>query len=347
MDKTILLLTPGFPADENETATVPYLQDYAKALIQAIGAAKIKIIAIHYPFRKKPYYWHGVEVIPLNGRNRKNFFRVYTHVKAGMIIRKITKRADCILHSFWLTDAAFIGGMQSKRSGSRHIATIMGQDAKPSNNVMQYLNFNEIITVALSQNQARIFEESTGRQPNHIIPFGIEPADQSKMKATRDIDILFVGSLISLKHPELFVDVIKQLCQDAVNLKAVMIGEGPLKMEIQQKINELGLQNNITVTGKLSRDEVYNHMGRSKVLLHTSEFEGQCVVFTEALAYGMYVVSFNVGDIENTEKHIVCSTVEEMNIQIYKLLGSKLIFNSFQPFTNEATVNRYLDLYQA
>ena len=55
MNKKILIITPGFPKDENDSSCVPYLQDYILALSNKIGAENIKVVATQYPFKKNIY----------------------------------------------------------------------------------------------------------------------------------------------------------------------------------------------------------------------------------------------------------------------------------------------------
>ena len=346
MNKTIIIITPGFAANEQDTSSVPYLQDYISELIHTVGAEKVKIIALQYPFTKKRYKWKGADVIPANGKNKKGLFRLLTFSKAVNAIKKILKNGECVLHSFWFTDAACIGNYISRKMQVPHISTIMGQDAKPENKMLTLLDLDKTITVALSHNQENVFLDTTGKRPNYLIQFGIEPVNKSLMQTERTIDVLFVGSFIPLKHPELFVDLIKSLKSDYPDVHAVMIGEGPMIKFIGEKIQDESLGQNITLTGNLPHEKVFEYMGKSKVLLHTSEYEGQCVVFNEALAYGMHVLSFNVGEIEHTEKHTACISYEDMSIQLYKLLSSELTFESYQPYTNHTTVEKYLKIYE-
>lgn len=57
-------------------------------------------------------------------------------------------------------------------------------------------------------------------------------------------------------------------------------------------IHKKGLDLNIELLGEVDHAEVINLMQRSKVLLHTSAYEGFATVFSEALYAGAHVVSF-------------------------------------------------------
>jgi glycosyltransferase involved in cell wall biosynthesis len=83
-------------------------------------------------------------------------------------------------------------------------------------------------------------------------------------------------------------------------------------------------------------------MQQSKILLHTSSYEGQSTVITEALASGMYVLCFDVGRIGSHSKLIVCESFSEMAAQASELLNRQTL--DYAPvvlFTERETVHRY------
>jgi glycosyltransferase involved in cell wall biosynthesis len=70
---------------------------------------------------------------------------------------------------------------------------------------------------------------------------------------------------------------------------------------------------------------VIEKMQECKILLHTSLFEGQGLVITEALAAGAYVVCHPVGiafDIKH-EKLLSVNSIEEMETSIISILETK------------------------
>ncbi|MBC8173480.1 MAG: hypothetical protein H7X71_06185, partial [Chitinophagales bacterium] len=188
----VLIITPGFAADENDSATIPYLQDYVLALKNKIGADHIKIITIHYPFTKKKYLWNGIEVFPVNGKNKKGLFRLYTIRQAVRIAKKSLKTGRYVLHSFWLTDAAIVGQFITKKYRLKHISTIMGQDAKTSNKYLKYIDLAQITSVALSKQLDDTYHATTGKRATHCIPLAIQKIPIITNEK-RNIDLLFAG----------------------------------------------------------------------------------------------------------------------------------------------------------
>ena len=66
-EKTLIILSPGFPKDEADTTCLPSQQVFIKALNKNFPGLKIIILSFQYPFSKVEYKWYGNAVIPFNG----------------------------------------------------------------------------------------------------------------------------------------------------------------------------------------------------------------------------------------------------------------------------------------
>jgi len=72
-------------------------------------------------------------------------------------------------------------------------------------------------------------------------------------------------------------------------------GEGPLLPKLKEKVIELNLQNRIFFLGRLTRQEVAQHMLNSDVFILSSHYETFGVVLVEALACGTPVIATKCG----------------------------------------------------
>ena len=73
--KTIVILSPGFPADENDTTCIPSMQIFVKGLKQNKPGLHIVVVSFQYPFKASRYNWNGVEVIALAGKGKGQLYR--------------------------------------------------------------------------------------------------------------------------------------------------------------------------------------------------------------------------------------------------------------------------------
>ena len=342
-DKHILILTPGFPKDEDDSTCIPPLQEFLIEFKSVYPSVIISIISFQYPYRNKPYFWNGLKIIPLGGRNStiKKPFVWLNAIRESTRVYKSYK-IDTI-HSLWLGECPMIGNIISKRFGCQHICTLMGQDVKASNKYLKWLKSSSIKFIAISKNQSEEFQNLSTRKPDEIIHWGID--DRSESKPERDIDLLGVGSLIPLKNYSLFIQLVGEISKTNQNIKCKLVGEGPELNKLKALAKAIGEEKNIEFTGLLSRQRVLELMQRSKILIHPSKFESAGFVFTEALLNGMNIVSFNVGYAQEHPKWSIAGDEKDFVDNTIRLLSSKLDFNSVNLFPLKETVKRYTSLY--
>jgi glycosyltransferase involved in cell wall biosynthesis len=346
LNKAIVILTPGFPADESDSSCIPALQDYVSGLHKKFPDLKIIVLAFQYPFKKGWYKWNGIDIFSAGGQNRKYFFRIITWFKILSQLKKIY-REDSIqaLHSFWLIESAFIAQWFAKRKTVKHIATLFGQDALAANRYLRFLNFERMTIIANSEFTAQTFFNSTNREANKIIPFGLNMNEINAGTDKIKYDVVGVGSLAKIKNYDLFIDIIAELAKTFPELKSLIIGEGDQRTHLQNRIDSYKLEHVIELKGSLSRPEVFQYLDQSKIFLHTSSYESSCHARLEALAFGCSVVSFDNGYLPKQPMVHVCRNKEEMIFTLQELLKagkplSKPVVNSI----NE-TVTGFHEIY--
>jgi glycosyltransferase involved in cell wall biosynthesis len=111
----------------------------------------------------------------------------------------------------------------------------------------------------------------------------------------------YVGRLSSEKGPDLFLDTLIPVCQRHPQVHAVMLGEGPEREALQQRINAAGLGERITLPG-FQRD-MRGWMKRLDALVISSRTEGTPMILLEAMQDGVPVVAFGVGGVPDVIEH--------------------------------------------
>ncbi|MBK6729662.1 MAG: glycosyltransferase [Bacteroidetes bacterium] len=337
----ILILTPGFPIDEQDDVCIPFLQDYVLALEEKIGKENIHVISFQYPFDKGEYLWNGIKIYSAGGNNRKGILKLITWNRVMRKAKEWIQPGKTILHIFWLNETTLIGAKLSKKYDCKIIATIMGQDILAENNYLNKIPLNTIHVVAPNTKAAETFKKNTGNNVQAIIRPGVK--NISAIQQERNIDLLFVGAFIALKQPEICIEIVNQLNKEFPNLNCKMIGDGILQEKCIATSQNLEIKN-IQFTGKLDRKKIFEYMQQSKVLVHTSYYEGHATVFEEAIASGMQVVCFDVGRPEHHAVH-VCAEKKEMCCTISHLLKKDYNNNQLTSYSITQTVEFYQQLY--
>jgi glycosyltransferase involved in cell wall biosynthesis len=343
--KHILLITPGFPASEEDDSCIPALQVFVKNFHEQYPAYSISVVTLHYPFTAENYLWNGIPVFPCNGRNKKGLARLQTIRKAKSSFELINARQKIdFIHSFWLGECTVLGKKLALKNKIPHACTLMGQDVRESNRFLNKSFLKDVPVIALSGFHSEQFEKNSGRKVTDIIPWGIENAEEvSGLK--RDIDFLAAGSLIELKRYDLFIQTIAELKKDFPEIRAIIAGDGPERKNLENFAVLLGVQKNIHFAGQVSRKEVLELMKQSKVFLHPSSFESYGFVFAEARRAGMAIVSFAVGIAKESDEWEVVETNEQFFQATTKMLRLKTSFLSAVVFPVESTSELYNKIY--
>ena len=87
------------------------------------------------------------------------------------------------------------------------------------------------------------------------------------------------------------------ICQKFSQIEFLISGDGPKKLLIDAIVNEYNLKDQVTIIGFLGIDKVPEILSSGDIFLNTSISEAFCIAILEAAACGLYIVSTNVGGI--------------------------------------------------
>jgi len=209
--------------------------------------------------------------------------------------------------------------------------------------------------------------------PGFLKKFGIEerkikyaPAFYIDLQTFKPIDLekkydlVFSGRLVKNKGIHLLLEAIKKLKAQNSLLKTIIIGDGPLRPEIEKYIKDNNLQANIELSGWLPSIEdlakVYN---QSKILVMPSFNEGGPRVTLEAMACKVPVITSRVGimlDIinENDNGLFIDWNVNDIADKISLLLKDEQLYKKIsengyravQQFERKKSIKNYAETYQ-
>jgi glycosyltransferase involved in cell wall biosynthesis len=108
---------------------------------------------------------------------------------------------------------------------------------------------------------------------------------------------LSVGSLSEKKGFSLLIDAVDRLRQRLPNVRLVIIGEGEYRPQLEKQIEDLHLQNNVSLLGALPHENLPHWYAAADVFCLASSREGCPNVVLEAMASGRPVVATKVGGI--------------------------------------------------
>ena len=320
-NKTIIIFSPAFAANEADTIWLPWLQIFVRALNKNFPGLNVIVFAFQYPYTTKTYRWHNNAVIPFNGSHKKKGERLLMWLKIFSLVRKIKKTHNVPgIFSMWCTECTFVAKYAAKFLNLKYFCWIVGQDARATNTYVKRIRPYPSLLITISDFLVDEFYRNHGIKPQHTIPMGIDISLFNSLPVKKDIDVIGVGSLSILKQYDIFVQIVATLKENLPDVKAMLCGDGEDREHIKEMIKRLSLNENITLTGTLQHAEALKMMQRAKILLHPSSYEGFGVVCLEALYAGAHVISFVQPMYHKIKNWHIVKTTEEMYAKALELL---------------------------
>lgn len=142
----------------------------------------------------------------------------------------------------------------------------------------------------------------------HVVHCGVdsEYLDSSLVPIPSDPKLVCVGRLCAEKGQLLLLEALGQLKQRGLACKLVLVGDGPLRGELEVTIARLDLHNHVEITGWADSAQVRQAILEARALVLPSFAEGLPVVIMEALALGRPVISTYVAGIPELVEPGVC-----------------------------------------
>jgi L-malate glycosyltransferase len=113
------------------------------------------------------------------------------------------------------------------------------------------------------------------------------------------------------KRLEIWLAAAKDILIKRPDTRFIIVGDGPLKNEIELKYQELGLQGKVYFAGL--QTEVRPYLEAMDVYMMSSVFEGLPIAMLEAMSFGLPVVTTNAGGIKEVVRHEVEGVVCDVN----------------------------------
>jgi glycosyltransferase involved in cell wall biosynthesis len=117
---------------------------------------------------------------------------------------------------------------------------------------------------------------------------------------TEDVDLLCVCRLVSSKRVDIVIDATHLLLEGGLNVHLVVVGDGPLMNDLLGRVDSLGLQDCVRLSGWIGDREVLRDVyATADFFLLATEAEGISLAILEAMAAGIPVISTAAGGLRD------------------------------------------------
>jgi glycosyltransferase involved in cell wall biosynthesis len=211
--------------------------------------------------------------------------------------------------------------------------------------------------VTLSESSREEIVEMMGLRPERITVSapGVDARFSPGGERAREPLVVAVGRLVPVKRFDLLVRALADLRQRVPALRAVIIGEGYARPELEALRAELGAESWLELPGRVEDDDLVDWYRRAWVVASSSLREGWGMTLTEAAACGTPAVATAIAGhtdaVLHGESGLLVEDVDELAGALHRVVTDEVLRNRLSRgaldrarwFTWEATARRSLE----
>jgi len=233
------------------------------------------------------------------------FFLVSFLVAALAVTRSVRPN---VLHGHWIIPTGLVALLTGKLFRRPVVLTAHGGDAFALKSgllsrLKKFIVRHVSAWTANTKATANAILPDASKNGCVVVPMGVDTdvfnSISSGNQRTNDMRrVLFVGRLVEEKGVIHLLRAISLLPEGAKSrIQVDIVGEGTEKSVLIDEANKLGINSLVNFIGRVPNDELPVFFQRADVFVGPSLFEGQGIVFLEAMACGLPVIASDVGGI--------------------------------------------------
>lgn len=252
---------------------------------------------------------NSIKEYPLDSRVKRDYIPAVTKTTEGLYSRRyqawervIRKHEiDIVVTGMWvdactLWDMISVKGQPSKPAFVLHCHSFTCvpyrfQGDKFAELVYDYQISDGVVTLSETDQRLVSCFSNHSKYISNPIAFSVESTALTERKENT---LVWVGRISSEKQPIDVAYMMAHVVKKIPDAKLYLIGQGneAITEELVQVIEQLGIQDNLILSGFTL--EVEQYYRKASVFVVTSEYEGFPMAFSEAMAHGVPVVTYDL-----------------------------------------------------
>ena len=138
----------------------------------------------------------------------------------------------------------------------------------------------------VKENSIKVIYNGT-KLKNKPDPIDDQPYDYFKF--------ITVGRLAPWKNIDIIIEALSDYKKANQNFIFYIVGSGPEEIKLKKLVNDLDLENFVTFTGQLNKDDLNHYLQKSDIYIQASSYEGLPHVILEAMSHNLSIISTPIG----------------------------------------------------
>lgn len=279
----------------------------------------------------KTVYWHLEKIIKQIIRDglQIDIIHAHSYLPAGMAAVLLGEKHNIPVVFTEHASELLIAPLEKKRQ------QILTKVVRKSSKII-------CVSKALQEALLKNIDFDVNKNKMEIIPNLVDGVFSPKKGCLdmKNYTFISVGNLVQSKRFDLTIDAFKRFIESYPKSKLIIIGDGPLRKDLESIVNKLRLQEKIKFLGRVDRRTVAARMRDSSCFILPSDFETFGVVYLEAIASGIPVIATKNGGAEEIINDEVGCLVEKNNVN-QLVVAMNYIYNN-QVYYSSVRLNKYV-----
>ena len=138
----------------------------------------------------------------------------------------------------------------------------------------------------VKENSIKVIYNGT-KLKNKPDPIDDQPYDYFKF--------ITIGRLAPWKNIDIIIQALSDYKKANQNFIFYIVGSGPEEIKLKKLVNDLDLENFVTFTGQLQKDDLNYYLQKSDIYIQASSYEGLPHVILEAMSHNLSIISTPIG----------------------------------------------------
>ena len=231
--------------------------------------------------------------------SERGLFRNLAYLaEACVLLRWLAELEIVHVHTHYGTNSAMVAMLCRIMGGPPYSFTMHGPeefDAPRSLNLRTKIH-QAAFVVAISEftrSQLYRWADYADWSKIHVIRVGVSPMflEHGPSPIGAAPRLVSIGRIAEQKGQAILLQAAAGLQSRGLEFELVIVGDGPMRREIERLIDQLDLRRRVRITGYLSNQDVLQELLAARALVLPSFAEGLPGVFFEAMALGRPVIS--------------------------------------------------------
>ena len=274
--------------------------------VLASGKGKLLRATLGKMIRSPLRFWRALRTtVRLGRRSDRGLLRHLAYLAEACVLERwLAEEGATHLHAHFGTNSAAVAMLVRVLGGPPYSFTVHGPEEfdRPELLSLPAKIAAAKFVVAISEfGRSQLYRWTEhARWPDvHVVRCGVDQMflDAQPTPVSEAPRLVCVGRLCEQKGQLLLVEAVAQLAGEGVNLELVLVGDGPMRPDIEKLIERFNLHKVVRILGWCGGAEVRREVQAARALVLPSFAEGLPVVIMEALGLGRPVISTYVAGI--------------------------------------------------